>query len=788
MDQRIPQMTLGEKVSLLSGADHWHTKEIERLGIGQIMMSDGPHGLRAQFGDTDHLGMNESEKSTCFPTASATACSFDPELLERVGAAIAREAKSLGISMVLGPGTNIKRHPFCGRNFEYFSEDPYLSGQMAAAFIQGVQKEGVGACLKHFAANNQEKARLINDSVVDERALRELYLPAFEYAVKTGNPRAVMCSYNQLNGTFASENPWLLEQVLRREWGYEGAVISDWGAVSDRAKGVAAGLDLEMPYVGPEHDEDILRAVREGRLSEEAVDRCVARVLKLQDSAAEKQPCDLAEHHALAREAAERSAVLLKNEGNLLPLDQRKSYAVLGGFAKSPRYQGAGSSHIAPMQVDLPYEELKNSGLNVAYSEGYSSEELEPDAEKIRAAVALAKEKDCALIFAGLPERMESEGFDRETLQLPPSHLRLIEEVSKVNENTVLILSCGAPVALPKLDRVKAVLLMYLGGEAMGSACTSLLTGAANPGGKLAETWPKSVEDVASHPNFAVDSFRTEYRESLMVGYRWFDTAGIDPAYPFGYGLSYTEFRLDGAELRSREDGYAVRVKLENVGERAGDQVIQVYVRKKNSRLLRPDRELKAFRRVHLLPGDKETVELLLPETAFRYYDVQNKTWQTEAGDYEILVGTSSRDIEYILPLTIKGETPTGILPESYGDLNLKKKLSVSDADFAALFPDGVPETKHIPRPYHENSTISDLKHSFLGRIILKVMLKVALKQYASDEAMLLIMKNSLYDYPLRAISMSKVLTVTQTRGLIDILNRHPIKGLRKMLKKQRTD
>lgn len=786
MDKRLQQLTLEEKVSLLSGADHWHTKAVERLKIGEIMMSDGPHGLRAQFGDADHLGMNESEKSTCFPTASATACSFDPALLEQLGAAIAREAKSMGISMVLGPGTNIKRHPYCGRNFEYFSEDPHLSGELSAAWIRGLQSEAVSACLKHFAANNQEKARLINDSVVDERALHDLYLPAFAHAVQTAKPGAVMCSYNQLNGVFSSENPLLLDQILRKEWGFEGAVISDWGAVSDRAAGVAAGLDLEMPYVGPEHDQDILRAVQEGRLSEEAVDRCVERILHLWDKAVEKTPCDFSAHHTLAQKAAERSAVLLKNEEDLLPLNPKMSAAVLGGFAMAPRYQGAGSSHIAPMQVDLPYEELKNSGLDVAYSEGYGSEELEPDEEKIRAAVALAKEKDCALIFAGLPERMESEGFDRETLGLPRSHLRLIEAVSEANPNTVLILSCGAPVQLPKSDKVKAVLLMYLGGEAMGKACANLLTGRAVPGGKLAETWPKAVEDVASHPYFGYDSFRTEYRESLFVGYRWFDTAEIEPAHPFGYGLSYTKFKLEQAALSSAEGGYAVRLRLENTGKMAGSEVVQLYVHKKNSAILRPEKELKAFQRVDLQPGEAKTVELFLPTEAFTYYDVQSKSRKIEAGEYELLVGTSSREISSVLPLTLEGEKATCAIPSSYRELTNKKKLAVTDEDFAALFPEGLPQTNHISKPFHENSTISDLKESFLGRILLKIMLKVALKQYASDEAMLLIMKNSLYDYPLRAISMSKVLSIGQLRGLIDILNRHPLRGTRKMLKKSK--
>lgn len=786
MDKRLQQLTLKEKVSLLSGADHWHTKAVERLTIGQIMMSDGPHGLRAQFGDADHLRLNESEKSTCFPTASATACSFDPALLERVGAAIAREAKSLGISMVLGPDTNIKRHPYCGRNFEYFSEDPHLSGELSAAWIRGLQSEGVAACLKHFAANNQEKARLINDSVVDERALHDLYLPAFAHAVQRAKPRSVMCSYNRLNGIFSSDNPLLLDQILRREWGFEGAVISDWGAVSDRAAGVAAGLDLEMPYVGPEHDQDILRAVQEGRLSEEAVDRCVERILHLWDNAVEITLCDFSCHHALAQEAAERSAVLLKNEEDLLPLNPKMSVAVLGGFAKSPRYQGAGSSHIAPMQVDLPYEELKNCGLDVAYSEGHGSEELEPDEEKIRAAVALAKEKDCALIFAGLPERMESEGFDRETLALPQSHLRLIEAVSEVNPNTVLILSCGAPVQLPKPDKVKAVLLMYLGGEAMGKACANLLTGRAVPGGKLAETWPKAVEDVASHPYFGYDSFRTEYRESLFVGYRWFDTAKIEPAYPFGYGLSYTKFRMEQAELSSAEGGYTVRLRLENIGKREGSEVVQVYVHKKNSAILRPEKELKAFQRVDLQPGEGKTVELFLPTEAFTYYDVQAKSRKIEAGDYEIRVGTSSREIFSTLPLTLEGERPTCQIPASYQNLEKKKQLPVTAADYAALFPEGMSGAEHSPRPYHENSTVSDLKASLLGKLLVKIMLKVALKQFASDEAMLLIMQNSLYDYPLRAISMSKVLSIGQIRGLIDILNHHPLRGARKMLKKSK--
>ncbi len=776
----LAQLTLEEKASLCSGADSWHTKAVERLGVEPIMMSDGPHGMRTQFGNTDHLGIHDSEPATCFPTASATAASFDPALLEQVGGAIGAEAAKLGVSLVLGPGTNIKRHPMCGRNFEYFSEDPCLAGKLSAGFIRGVQSQNVGTCLKHFAANNQERARFVNNSVIDERTLREIYLTAFETAVKESKPWSLMCSYNVLNGQQVSQNGWLLSKVLREEWGFTGAVISDWGAVDDRPAGIAAGLDLEMPFLGKENDEAIVAAVRSGKLSMEALDACVLRVLQLIEKGRGRQERDISSHHALARRASEASAVLLKNEEGLLPLSPKKRLAVIGGFAEKPRYQGAGSSHINPFRLDVPLEELNRAGFETVYARGYEEEALLPDETLIAQAAAAAGSCDCAVVFAGLPDSRESEGYDRSDMSMPRSHTALIEAVAQANPNTVVVLMCGSPVEMPWRHSVKAILLMYLGGEAVGSACANLLCGKAVPGGKLAETWPEKAADVASDSWFARDTFLSEYRERMLVGYRWFDTAKRVPAYPFGYGLSYTSFSLKNIRL----EGGQVKLTVSNTGSFPGSEVVQVYVHKPDSRIFRADKELKAFQKVFLAPGEERELSLQLEERAFCFYDVHSQSWVTEAGSYELLVGSSSRDIAGVLELTLPGVTLSQEqIPNCYASLPAQGALEVPAEEFRKLFPEGYPVHPRQPKPYHRNSVVAELQASFLGRVILKAAMAKA-KDISADDSSADMVSSGMYEFPFRAIPMSGLLTPTQINGLIDLLNGHPVSGVKKLMSK----
>ncbi|MFO7154410.1 MAG: glycoside hydrolase family 3 C-terminal domain-containing protein [Caldicoprobacter oshimai] len=679
----ISQMTLEEKASLCSGLDFWHLKGIEWLGIPSIMVSDGPHGLRKQQESADQLGIHKSVPATCFPSAVGLASSWNRELLERVGAAIGEECQAEGVSILLGPGANIKRSPLCGRNFEYFSEDPYLSSEMAASYIKGVQSQGVGTSLKHFAANNQEHRRMSVDAIIDERTLREIYLASFEGAVKKGKPWTVMCSYNKVNGEYASENKYLLTDILRDEWRFEGFVVSDWGAVNERVKGLEAGLDLEMPSSFGIGDQKIVQAVREGKLSEEVLDRAVERILniifKAIDNRRENATYDKEAHHQLAREVARECMVLLKNEDRLLPLKREGTIAVIGEFARHPRYQGGGSSHVNPTKLDDIYEEIKKSagdGVNVIYAQGYSLEKEKVDNALLEEAKGAAMKADVAVIFAGLPEHYESEGYDRQHMRMPESHCALIEAIAEVQPNVVVVLSNGSPVEMPWLDKVKAVLEAYLGGQALGGAIADLLFGDANPSGKLAETFPKELSHNPSYLNFPGEGDRVEYREGIFVGYRYYDKKNIQPLFPFGYGLSYTTFEYSDLHISKKEildtETVTVTVKVKNTGEMAGKEVVQLYVRDVESSVIRPDKELKGFEKVELRPGEEKTVTFELDKRAFAYYNVDIKDWYVETGEFEILIGKSSRDIV------------------------LKDKIFVRS-------------TVTIRKPVHRNTTIGDL-------------------------------------------------------------------------------
>lgn len=646
----VRQMTLEEKAGMCSGKDFWHLKSVERLGIPEVMVSDGPHGLRKQAENGDHLGINESIKAVCFPAACATACSFDRDLLEEMGAALGTECQAENVSVLLGPAVNIKRSPLCGRNFEYFSEDPYLAGQMAKAHITGVQKEGVGTSIKHFAANNQEYHRMSASSEVDERTLREIYLAAFETPVKEAKPKTVMCSYNRINGVFASENPWLLDEVLRKEWGYEGYVMSDWGAVNDRVPGLKAGLELEMPASGGETDRQIVEAVKNGTLKEEVLDQAVERILNvIFDYVDHRKDAvfDMEKDHALAEKVETESMVLLKNDG-ILPLKKGVRAAFIGVFAKTPRYQGGGSSHINSFRVTGALEAAEKMA-DLTYAEGYRLKEDVIDEVLVAEAVEAAKSAEVAVIFAGLPDAFESEGYDRTHMRMPDSQNYLIHEVCKVQPNVVVVLHNGSPVEMPWAEEVSGILEVYLGGQGVGTAEVRILFGEANPCGKLAETIPYKLSDNPSYLNFSGDGETVAYREGIFVGYRYYDRKEMAVRYPFGYGLSYTEFsysnlQLDKSSMKDT-DTLTVSVDITNTGKRAGKEIVQLYVADRTGSADRPVRELKNFAKVSLEPGETETVRMELNKRSFAWYNVKLHDWYAASGTYEIQIGKSSREI-----------------------------------------------------------------------------------------------------------------------------------------------
>ena len=661
-------LTLEEKASLTSGADFWTTKAIDRVGIPSVMMTDGPHGLRKQSGSTDHLGLASSVPATCFPPAVGIGSSFDPEIIERVGAAIGVEAAIENVAVVLGPGINIKRSPLCGRNFEYFSEDPIVSGILGAASVRGIQSKGVGTSLKHFAANNQEFDRMRASSDVDPRPLREIYLRGFERVVKDAAPWTVMCSYNKLNGVWTSEDPWLLTSVLRDDWGFDGLVVSDWGAVNDRVVGVAAGLDLEMPASGGRTDAQLVAAVRAGTLPESVLDTAAARAIDLVRKAGERPavagPLDVDAHHALAREAAGRSIVLLKNDGALLPLAADQKVAVIGAFATEPRFQGAGSSLINPTRVDNALDELRVvGGENVSYAAGFAVEGGAVEAsgrtaEELRAeAVGVARTADVAVLFLGLPAAEESEGFDRDHIDLPAEQLAVLDAVLEVNPRVVVVLSNGGVVALPFADRVPAIIESWLLGQAGGGAVADVLYGAVNPSGKLTETVPVRLEDNPSFGNFPGEFGHVRYGEGLLVGYRWYDAKGLDVTFPFGHGLSYTTFEYTGATAEVGADGgIVVRLDVTNSGDRDGREVVQVYVAPTTSIVQRAPRELKAFSSVALAAGETRSVELVVRREDLAYWDIRVDRWVVEGGEYTVEVAASSRDIRSRVSVEISGD------------------------------------------------------------------------------------------------------------------------------------
>lgn len=674
----VADMTLEEKAGMCSGEDFWHLKAVERLGVPHVMVSDGPYGLRKQDQSADHLGINDSIKAVCFPAACATASSFDREMLERMGDALGKECRAEHVSILLGPAANIKRSPLCGRNFEYFSEDPYLTGEIAASYIKGVQKNNVGTSLKHFAANNQEYRRMSCSSELDERTFREIYLAGFETAVKEAKPWTMMCSYNRINGVYASENHKLLTEILRDEWGFDGYVMSDWGAVNDRVEGVKAGLDLEMPSSNGENDKEIVKAVKEGRLDEKVLDEAVERILNITFKYVEdktEEVFDKEGDHEFAVKVEEDSIVLLKNEDNILPLKKNGSIAYIGKFAEKPRFQGGGSSHINAFKVTDALSSSKKYA-DVSYAQGYITEKDEIDEALEKEAVETAKNAETAVLFVGLPDAFESEGYDRTHMRLPECQLHLIHEVCKVQKNVVIVLHNGSPVEMDFVNDVKGIVELYLGGQGVGEAAANVLFGEVNPSGKLAETFPLKLEHNPSYVNFPGDGKTVEYKEGVFVGYRYYDTKKMDVLFPFGYGLSYTTFEYSNLKLDKKSmkdtDTLTVTVDVKNTGKVKGKEVVQLYVSDKTNAAIRPLKELKNFIKVELNPGETKTVSMTLNKRSFAWYNEEINDWYCASGSYEILIGKSSQDIvlcdtveiktDVKLPFTVDENTTLGDL------------------------------------------------------------------------------------------------------------------------------
>ena len=761
----IASLSIEEKCALLSGAETFKTRAMPQHGIPQIWLSDGPHGLRKQAGESDHLGLNPSVPATCFPTASAVANSWDTALGEEIGAALGEEAAAQEVSVVLGPGLNMKRNPLCGRSFEYFSEDPYLAGKLAAGYIRGIQSKGVAACPKHFAVNSQETRRMASDSIVDERTLREIYLTGFEIAVKEGHPRSIMSSYNLVNGTYANENKHLLMEILRDEWGFDGAVITDWGGSNDHALGVKNGSTLEMPVPGGDSVRELLAAVESGKISESDIDARLSELLPLvfdTKAALDAAPreFDAAAHHALARRAAEESLVLLKNEGALLPLAAGTKVAVIGDFAKNPRYQGAGSSMVNSTQVDVLLDKLIDSELNViGYQQGFDRHG-KPDAALQKSACELATQADTVILCMGLDEIAESEGLDRSNLHLAQNQVDLLQAVAAVNPKIVVVLYSGSVVETPWLDNCQALLYAALGGQAGAGAVADALTGKVNPCGKLAETWPLAYADVPSAADFATRRKTVEYREGLYIGYRYFTTAEKAVRFPFGYGMSYTTFAY--SDMAADEQGVSLTVT--NTGSVAGAEIVQLYVAKKNSEIFRPARELKGFARVTLAPGEKQRITITLDDKAFRFRNVKSNRWEIEGGEYELLVGASVEDIRLCEKITVQG-TAT-VHPYEDGGLDCYYKgdvLHVSDADFEKLLGHPIPDGK---TKIDRNLTLGELNHarSPLGWLIWAVLTALLNASYKRGKPDLNILFQ--YNMPLRALA--KMTNGAISMGMVD--------------------
>lgn len=773
----IQKLTLEEKCYLLSGKGFWNTVSVENRGIPSIILSDGPHGIRKQAGAGDHLGLSTSLPATCFPTAATVANSWNEELGERIGQALGEEAACQGVGVLLGPGLNIKRSPLCGRNFEYFSEDPYLAGKMAAGYIRGIQKSGVSACPKHFAGNQMELRRQASNSVMDERTLREIYLTGFEIAVKEGHPLSIMSAYNMVNGVYANENEHLLQEILRDQWGFEGFVVSDWGACNDFVAGVRAGANLEMPTTGGDSPEQLIRAVREGLIREELVNRRVDElldvVLKVHRGVEvhKGKRFDVDAHHALAMKASEESIVLLKNENSILPLAPHTKVAVIGDYAENPRYQGAGSSVVNPTKLDSTMGLIANFDLNVVgFEKGYRR--VGPgDAALQSAAVELARKADVVLLFLGLEEISESEGLDRSHMGLPQIQIDLLTAVHAVNPNVVIVLSAGSAVEMPWLSKCRGLVHGYLCGQAGAGAVLKVLTGQVNPSGKLSESYPVKYADVSSAPYFPAKERSVEYREGLYVGYRYYETAGVPVLFPFGFGLSYTTFAY--SDLKVSEKGAAFTIT--NTGKMDGAEVAQLYVHARNPNVYRPAKELKGFTKVLLKAGESKTVTIPLDDKAFRYFNVKTNQFEIDGGEYDILIGASVADIRLSGTVTVQGTAAPlpyalSALP-SYSRGEIK---AVSAGEFETLLGGPIPDGKWKGR-LQMNDAICQLYYakSLKARLVYKVITAKLNKSIAKGEPNLDLI--FICNMPFRAIGKLAGGAVSQEmcRAVVDMVNGH---------------
>lgn len=834
---RVSRLSLEERAQLLAGESHWKTYDAPGAGIPSLFLSDGPHGLRKQESAQDCMGIAESRPATCFPTASALACSFDPELVERVGAAIGEEARRQGVDVVLGPGVNIKRHPLCGRNFEYFSEDPVVSGELGTAMVRGIQSRGVGACLKHFAANSQEHARMVSDSVVDERTLRELYLAPFEHVVRHARPWSVMTAYNKLNGVYCSEHEWLLREVLRGEWGFDGAVVSDWGAMSSSVASVRAGLDLCMPGPRRDHARALVEAVRSGELEDGCVNEAASHIERLarrvkacqaEGSIGGAPAPSLTDeefyraHADLAREAAAQSAVLLKNDG-VLPLNPDAKVAVIGAFARMPRYQGSGSSRINPKIIDNIWYRLEQRGVAAEYADGYDPTTGDADERQLLEAETLAARSDVAVVVAGLPGRYESEGFDRKLMVMPRGMRELIDRICAANPRTVVVLQGGAPMEMPWRDNPAAILLMYLSGCQGGGAAVDVLVGDVNPSGKLAETWPVDLAQTALGTTYPDMDNEVLYREGPFVGYRYYDAVDVEPAFPFGHGESYTEFAYEGLEVKAHEGASTegpleveVSFTLRNIGSRTGAEVAQVYIAPTSGAVPPPCpvQWLAGFAKIELEPGEERRVVLSLDETAFRKWDASLRRWCVYPGRYEVRVASSSRDIRLTASIAV-GDGQWAFNPEQARHRrNIAEEQLMSDQApmstpqvpeiyrhptpgcfaqpesaqaFAELYARPLPERPPVT-PFTIDSTVSDMGARWLGRrlyrIIDWVMAEPASKMNRDQKAM---MQEMTADMPLRSLTTSGV-PLESVKGFVSMLNGHYLTGfiyaVRKLFRK----
>lgn len=719
----INEMSIEEKASLCVGEDYWNSKKIERFDIPNIKMSDGPHGLRVQRESVDNLGINESEISICFPALSTIGNSWNKELAYLLGKTLGEEAKEEKVNIVLGPAVNIKRSPLCGRNFEYISEDPFLAGIIGSEYVKGLQSQNVGACVKHFAVNNQEDRRRTINAIIDERTLREIYLKPFEIILKNSNPWAIMSAYNKVNGEYCTENKHLLKEILRKEWNYNGIVISDWGAENDRVKGLKATHELEMPGGRGNGVNEIVEAVKNRKISEDELNKVVDRIIetakKCKRKNKELKEYNKEKHHNIALKIAEDSIVLLKNKDNILPLKLNKNIAIIGDMAKSPRYQGSGSSTINPYKIENALDTFLENNIKFEYAKGYERIDLKNDKKLLEEAIKIAEKNEIVIVFAGLTENYESEGIDRKNIDIPINQNKLIQEICKVNNNVIVVLSNGSPIAMPWKDNVKAIITGYLGGEAGGRAIVNCLIGKVNPSGKLSESYPKDLSDTPCYNYYPGTELISEYKESIYVGYRYYDKVNKEVLFPFGFGLSYTQFQYSNLKVNKYDDKIEVKFKIKNIGKVTGKEIAQIYISQIESKIYKPNKELKEFVKIKLSPNEEKEIAVKLNRKSFEYYNTETKSWKIEEGTYQIQIGKSSRDIvlKQEIYINSRDKKISKRYPQKYYDGNIQ---NISDEDFERLLGYKLPE-KHLNiENVTDENTLEQIKDTKVGKIIYK--------------------------------------------------------------------